>query len=245
VQGSWVKFYPELVLAVVSPTRAWKLVLYLPDRQGSTGNEEIMADEDKKFNNEGQDKDSKKSADETKAQPDAPGKKADTEQKFTQAELDDIVQGRLSKKEAAIAKELGMDIEAAKAKLKAMQDVEDNKKSAIDKLQEELAAMKKQAETERERAARIKRESQIKDIAVELNFNDPSDAITFLDNEKFEYDDDGNITNAKKLLTELAENKKYLIREQPFQNPANPGSGRKPKDENERLKEYGYHIPKR
>jgi hypothetical protein len=204
-----------------------------------------MADEDKKLNNEGQDEGTQPSEPTQPNLPDGQGKQPDKGKVFTQEELDDIVQGRLSKKEAAIAKELGMDIEAAKAKLKAMQDVEDNKKSAIDKLQEELAAMKKQAETERERAARIKRESQIKDVAVELNFNDPSDAITFLNNEKFEYDDDGNITNAKKLLTELAENKKYLIREQPFQNPANPGSGRKPKDENERLKEYGYHIPKR
>jgi hypothetical protein len=204
-----------------------------------------MADEDKKLNNEGQDEGTQPSEPTQPNLPDGQGKQPDKGKVFTQEELDDIVQGRLSKKEAAIAKELGMDIEAAKAKLKAMQDVEDNKKSAIDKLQEELAAMKKQAETEREHAARIKRESQIKDVAVELNFNDPSDAITFLNNEKFEYDDDGNITNAKKLLTELAENKKYLIREQPFQNPANPGSGRKPKDENERLKEYGYHIPKR
>jgi hypothetical protein len=204
-----------------------------------------MADEDKKLNNEGQDEGKQPSEPTQPNLPDGQGKQPDKGKVFTQEELDDIVQGRLSKKEAAIAKELGMDIEAAKAKLKAMQDVEDNKKSAIDKLQEELAAMKKQAETEREHAARIKRESQIKDVAVELNFNDPSDAITFLNNEKFEYDDDGNITNAKKLLTELAENKKYLIREQPFQNPANPGSGRKPKDENERLKEYGYHIPKR
>lgn len=204
-----------------------------------------MADEDKKLNNEGQDEGTQPSEPTQPNLPDGQGKQPDKGKVFTQEELDDIVQGRLSKKEAAIAKELGMDIEAAKAKLKAMQDVEDNKKSAIDKLQEELAAMKKQAETEREHAARIKRESQIKDVAVELNFNDPSDAITFLNNEKFEYDDDGNITNAKKLLTELAENKKYLIKEQPFQNPANPGSGRKPKDENERLKEYGYHIPKR
>jgi hypothetical protein len=204
-----------------------------------------MADEDKKLNNEGQDEGTQPSEPTQPNLPDGQGKQPDKGKVFTQEELDDIVQGRLSKKEAAIAKELGMDIEAAKAKLKAMQDVEDNKKSAIDKLQEELAAMKKQVETEREHAARIKRESQIKDVAVELNFNDPSDAITFLNNEKFEYDDDGNITNAKKLLTELAENKKYLIREQPFQNPANPGSGRKPKDENERLKEYGYHIPKR
>lgn len=204
-----------------------------------------MADEDKKLNNEGQDEGTQPSEPTQPNLPDGQGKQPDKGKVFTQEELDDIVQGRLSKKEAAIAKELGMDIEAAKAKLKAMQDVEDNKKSAIDKLQEELAAMKKQVEAEREHAARIKRESQIKDVAVELNFNDPSDAITFLNNEKFEYDDDGNITNAKKLLTELAENKKYLIREQPFQNPANPGSGRKPKDENERLKEYGYHIPKR
>ena len=183
---------------------------------------------------------------EKKTQPDGQGKQPDNERTFTQAELNDIVQGRLSKKERAIADELGMTVDEAKARLKAIEQAKEDEKSAVEKLQEELENFKKQAEQERERAARIKRESQIKDSANKLDFNDPSDAITFLDQSKFEYDDDGNIQNADTLLNELAENKPYLIKKATsFQNPANPGGGQKPLNENERLQKYGYHVPKR
>jgi hypothetical protein len=168
------------------------------------------------------------------------------ERTFTQQELNDIVQGRLSKKDKAIADELGMTVEEAKKQLQAIKDKEEAEKSEIEKVKEELESVKTEAKTERERAARIKRESQIKDAANELDFQDPSDAITFLDESKFEYDDDGNITNAKTLLTELAEAKKYLIKPAPsWQNPANPGNGKKPIDENTRLRKYGYQIPNR
>jgi hypothetical protein len=180
------------------------------------------------------------------AQQDEPGKKSDSGKVFTQAELNDIIQGRLSKQEKSIADKLGMTPEEAAKQLKAIADKEEAEKSAIDKLQEELQEFKKQAETERQKAARIKRESQIKDAAVNLNFQDPADAITFLDVDAITYDDDGNVANAEELLNELAEKKDYLIKKtSSFQNPANPGGGKKPQSEAERLEKYGYSIPKR
>lgn len=202
-----------------------------------------MSDDNEKTNEQEQ-QDS--TADKQSTQSDAPSKKADNEKTFTQAELNDIVQGRLSKKEKAIADELGMTVEEAKKQLQAKKDKDEADKSEIQKLTEKMEAMEKQAKEAQDNANRMKRESQIKDKATELNFNDPTDAITFLDQSKFEYDDSGNITNAEKLLTELAEAKKYLIKQVPtFQNPANPGGGKKPLDENERLRKLGFAVPKR
>ena len=179
-------------------------------------------------------------------QPDPPGNKGNEDKTFTQAELNDIVQGRLSKKDKAIAEELGMTVEEAKKQLQAIKEKESADKSEIQKLTEKMEAMEKQAKEAQEQAARIKRDSQIKDKAAELNFNDPTDAITFLDQSKFEYDDSGNITNAEKLLEELAESKKYLIKQvSTLQNPANPGGGKKPLDDNERLRKLGFAVPKR
>ena len=202
-----------------------------------------MADEDKTTNEQDKKQDEQKV---DKTQQDEPGKKSDDGKVFTQAELNDIIQGRLSKQEKSIADKLGMTPEEAAKQLKAIADKEEAEKSAIDKLQEELQEIKKQAETERQKAARIKRESQIKDAAVNLNFQDPADAITFLEVDSIKYDDDGNVANAEELLNELAEKKDYLIKKtSSFQNPANPGGGKKPMDENERLRKLGFAVPKR
>ena len=196
-------------------------------------------------NNEGQEEQADQNTESERTQPDGQGKQPDNERTFTQSELNDIVQGRLSKKEKAIADELGMNIDAAKEALKAIRDKAEAEKDAVTKLQEEIEDLKKQAKQERERAAQIKRESLIKDKAQSLDFEDPSDAITFLDEKSFKFDDNGNIENAEELLTSLAEKKPYLIKKASTFNPTNPGSGKKPLNENERLQKYGYHVPRR
>jgi len=204
-----------------------------------------MTDETNTTIDEGKQPEPDKTPNET-PKPDGQGSQPESERTFTQQELNDIVTGRLSKKEKAIVDELGMTIEEAKKQLKVIKDKEDAEKSEIQRLTEDLDNWKRQTKEAQEREARIKRESRIKDIASELQFQDPSDAITFLDQSKIETDDNGNVTNAKPLLSELADNKPYLIKKASgYQNPANPGDGRKTLTESERLRKYDYHVPKR
>lgn len=92
-------------------------------------------------------------------------------------------------------------------------------------LAEQADAARKAAEAE---AARVKSESAIKEIAAQMDFRNPSDALALLPTDVDRTDDE----QVKAALQALAEDRAYLIKTEPAHTPAppsgNPAGGTPP-----------------
>lgn len=114
------------------------------------------------------------------------------------------------------AKAGGKEVETLKAKLKEIEDAQLSESEKLKKDNEDLKASVTAAEQKsRDRVIR----SEVRVLASELNFADPSDAHAFLDVSGIEFDDDGEPKGIKKLLEDLAKAKPYLLK------PANGTTG--------------------
>lgn len=107
------------------------------------------------------------------------------------------------------AKSGGKEVETLKAKLKEIEDAQLSESEKLKKDNEELKASVTAAEQKsRDRVIR----SEVRVIASELGFADPSDAIAFIDTSAIEFDEDGEPKGIKALLEKLAKDKAYLLK---------------------------------
>lgn len=97
----------------------------------------------------------------------------------------------------------------AEAKLKEQDDA---KLSETERLQKERDEARTKAEQIEARARQRVIRSEVRVVASELGFADPSDAHRFLDDDAIELDDDGEPKNVKALLEKLAKDKSYLLK---------------------------------
>lgn len=106
---------------------------------------------------------------------------------------------------------------AIEAELKA--EADKKRLEADGKLQELLETERREkaerdqriAEMESRERSRILR-YEIRDVARDLSFADPDDAVHLIDRDAVEYDDDGEPTNVATLVKALAEKKPHLIK---------------------------------
>lgn len=111
-------------------------------------------------------------------------------------------------------------------------------------------ARNKATETETRARQRVIR-SEVRVVASELGFADPSDAHRFLDDDAIELDEDGEPKNVKALLEKLAKDKPYLLKSEGGTNGVPPtprGNGHRETHEErveKTLQEMGtrYRLP--
>lgn len=70
--------------------------------------------------------------------------------------------------------------------------------------------------------------AEVKVLANEMQFIDPSDAKVFLDRTAIEVDDEGNVTGIKEALEALKAAKPHLIKQSTTHPPTPPGGGNPP-----------------
>lgn len=161
-----------------------------------------------------------------------------SEQTFTQADIDRIVQERLErerqKHQKTVADKYG-DYDELKTAAARLQEIEDANKSEAEKAAERLAKMEKQLAEFQSQNARLAEErqqaliqAQVVAKATTMQFNDPTDAYRMLDLSKIEIGEDGTIGGIDEQLEALSESKPYLLRNQQRAtvSPTNPGKGR-------------------
>lgn len=134
---------------------------------------------------------------------------AQAELKFTQADVDRIITGRLAKY---------ADYEDLKRQLA---DAQKERESAI-----ETAKTETRAEVTNELAQRIVR-SEAKVIAAGMNFRNADDALRFIDLAGLELDAEGNVNtdSLKTMLDETAKDRPYLLAEAKDEGPAARDAG--------------------
>lgn len=159
------------------------------------------------------------------------------EKTFTQAELDRIVRERLARQ-----KEQYADYDTLKADAEQYRQAQEARKSAEQKLAEQLkAAEQRAAEVERTAQERLLRAEIIAQAAA-LNFAAPADAYALLDKSSLTPDESGNFNGIGEALKALAEAKPYLLKTRaPQVNPTNPNQGQPPAEtpEQRRARIYG------
>lgn len=127
---------------------------------------------------------------------------------FTQEELDRIVGERLARER----KNLG-DVDELRRKAEEFDRLEEERKSELEK-ERDRAAKEAEQRTRDELEPTWKKRllrSEIRAVAAG-KLADPNDAISLLDLDKFELDEDGNVDEEKvaKAITKLLEDKPYL-----------------------------------
>jgi hypothetical protein len=137
------------------------------------------------------------------------------ERRFTQAELDAIVRDRLERERQSAERKADADRkkaeEAAAAQRGEYQRLAEERGQKLTELQQQLAERER---TSREATVRY----EVRVLASDLGFADPSDAPRFLDLAGVEFDDSGAITtDLKALLEAVLKAKPYLGRQ--------PGAG--------------------
>lgn len=156
------------------------------------------------------------------------------EKKFTQAELDQHVQSRLSRAEKAaqkaLAKELGFDsIEAMTAAFKKGEKKNgddngdgkgkgDDDKLAFDPAElDRLVDEKLKAKEQQQNEKTFKRllNAEVKVLANELGFADWEDALSLSDLSKVKENDKGELEGVKEALEELGKKKPHLLKVKP------------------------------
>lgn len=121
------------------------------------------------------------------------------------------------------AKAGGKKAEELQAKLDEIEKGQLSEKDRLERERDEYKGKLDQAEQKsRDRVIR----SEVRVIASELGFADPSDAHRFLDVSGIEFDDDGEPKGIKKLLEDLAKAKPYLIKSTGNGTSGVPGSPR-------------------
>lgn len=137
---------------------------------------------------------------------------------FTQAELDAVVQTRLSRAEkdakTALAKELGYDsVEDMQAALKKQEptkktDMKDEEPIDVEALVEEKLKAKQKEQDDRTFKRLLT--AEVKVLANELGFADWEDALALADLSKVTEDDKGNLVGVKEAMEELLKKKPHL-----------------------------------
>ncbi|WP_339292727.1 scaffolding protein [Paenibacillus sp. FSL W8-0187] len=148
-----------------------------------------------------------------------------SEKSFTQAELDQHVQSRLSRAEKAaqkqLAKDLGFDsVEAMQAALKPKD--KDGKEGKLDPAEvDRLVDEKIKAREKEQNDKTFKRllNAEVKVMANELGFADWEDAAALADLSAVKENDKGELEGVKESLEALAKKKPHLLK-------AKQGSGR-------------------
>ncbi|WP_431785735.1 scaffolding protein [Paenibacillus lactis] len=142
------------------------------------------------------------------------------EKTFTQAELDQLVQQRLSRAEKAaqktLAKQLGFDsVEAMQAALKP-KDKEQEKESGkldpeeIDRLVDEK--IKAREKEQNDKTFKRLLNAEVKVLANELGFADWEDAAALADLSAVKENDKGELEGVKEALEALAKKKPHLLK---------------------------------
>lgn len=174
-------------------------------------------------------------------QPDnAPGggqQPAQAERTFTQAELDAAIRERIQRERGKYA-----DYDQLKASAAKLAELEEASKSAEQKAAERAAKAEAEAQAATERARARILAAEIRAVAAELQFADPTDAGRLIDTGALEISDDGEVAGLREALTKLAEAKPYLLkRNTPAITQTNPGNGQQPaKTDAQKLREaYG------
>lgn len=148
------------------------------------------------------------------------------EKTFTQAELDQHVQSRLSRAEKAaqkqLAKDLGFDsVEAMQAAVKP-KDKDNEKKGGLDPADVDKLVDERIKEREKEQNDKIFKRlltAEVKVLANELGFADWEDAHALADLSEVKENDKGELEGVKDALEALAKKKPHLLK-------AKQGSGR-------------------
>lgn len=101
---------------------------------------------------------------------------------------------------------------------KELEDAESKRQeaelSAQEKAEKQLAKIQKEHEDYRTSVQERIVTTELRAAAADLGFADLSDAVRLLDRSELEFDEDGNPTNARKLLESLAKAKPYLLKAQ-------------------------------
>ena len=168
---------------------------------------------------------------------------------FTQEDVDRIIKNRLSRErekvERNLLSQLGVEnVDDLKAKLETLKATEQERlteKQRLEQAKEELSQQLAEAQAQIARLTSQLRQVQLERLvesqAYGLGFADPGDAVRLLDASTLVGEDDDALPgqeDVKKALEQLAERKKYLLRNDTPTPPEldarkGPDGGRKPK----------------
>lgn len=146
------------------------------------------------------------------------------EKTFTQAELDQHVQSRLSRAEKAAQKQLAKDLgyESVEAMQTALRPKDKDKKDSLDPADVDKLVDERIKEREKEQNDKIFKRlltAEVKVLANELGFADWEDAHALADLSQVKENDKGELEGVKDALEALAKKKPHLLK-------AKQGSGR-------------------
>ena len=140
------------------------------------------------------------------------------EKKFTQADLDRLLQERLARESKKYA-----DYDTIKAELKRVKDAG---QSDVQKLQETVSDLTAKMTAAEAKATANLIKSSVVAAAARLDFNDPGDAYRLLDLATFKVTEDGDIEGLDAALQKLLADKPYLRKQAASKssatNPATP-----------------------
>lgn len=129
----------------------------------------------------------------------------------SQADLDRIIESRLARERQKLAGEYGGDASSVKAQLAEYEKYKESQKTETEKAIDE--AKKGTASEVTQRFLTRLVGSEVKAIAASVGFNDPSDALTVINQAELPVKDDEPDTDAiKKLIEKLAADKPYLLK---------------------------------
>lgn len=129
------------------------------------------------------------------------------DESFTQADVDRIVQERLARERQKYS-----DYDDVKAKAERYDELEAEQQSDLEKAEREAEQLRQENEQLKQQQTSSRRRRALERAAAEAKFHDPADAAAQIDEDLLEVDEDGNVTNAEALVSDLAERKQYLVR---------------------------------
>lgn len=128
----------------------------------------------------------------------------------SQADLDRIIESRLSRERQKLAGEYGGDAASVKAQLADYQKHLDSQKTDHEKALE-AARAEAAGETRTKFLDRLV-SAEVKSAATLAGFTDPGDVLAFLKSEELVKDDDPDADAIKKAIDKLASEKPYLLK---------------------------------
>lgn len=124
---------------------------------------------------------------------------------------------RKGEKEAlARERETKKALEAAELKLKAAADAE---KSELERAQEAQKKAEEDLKTERANRQRLALRYAVARYATAANFENPEDALGFIDLDQIEFDEAGEPKGVEELVKQLAKDKPYLLKQATGKQP--------------------------
>lgn len=128
---------------------------------------------------------------------------------FTQADLDRIVQDRLLRERQKFA-----DYEDLKSKAAKFDELESAQKSELEKANERLAALERQAADAAQAAQDALLRAAVVSEAARRNVIDPDAAFALIDRAALEFAEDGQPLNVAEAMDSLLEARPYLVAQQ-------------------------------